>query len=481
MKKLKILAIIWLIVLTISFSKAENILNFGEFFTTYFDTIWSDVPKSYKYIKLNFKNLTQSWKVYDALQKWVYLDLLPNQNIDLHLNQKITQKQIATLIKSNFWIDIDYTSWMVNQDRLLNILQQLQEAEYQDTNVQDKIMEHVYDTLQSNYFYEEVLKDDIMTYGAIKWMVKSLNDPYTEYFSPEEAKEFNEDINGEFEWIGAYLEKNKKWEITIVSPLKWSPAAKAGIQAQDIIIQINNKEINSETSLSDVVKSIKWPQWTTVKLKIKRNSKELDFTIKREKITIENIESKIPDNQYCYMAIHMFALWINKDFDLNMTKFKDCSKYIFDLRNNPWGGLKEVADMLWYFIPNGEPIVTIKNRYWSEELKAKNKPYKVDKNIMILINWWSASASEIFAWTIKDYIPSTLLIWEKTFWKWSVQSIIDYLDWSMLKYTQAKRYTWKSKRNIDKDWIDPDIKIQDNPETANDEMLDSIQNLSFRK
>jgi C-terminal processing protease CtpA/Prc len=99
--------------------------------------------------------------------------------------------------------------------------------------------------------------------------------------------------------------------------------------------------------------------------------------------------------------------------------------------------------------------------------------------MMVMVNRFSASASEIFAWTIKDYIPNTLLIWDKTFGKWSVQSIIDYTDWSMLKYTQAKRYTWKFKRNIDKDGIDSDIKIKDNPETKNDEVLDSIENLDF--
>lgn len=471
--------IILLLILTISVSKAEKFLNFGEFFTVYFDTIWSDIPQSYKYIKLNFKNINNTWKVYNALQKWVYMNLLPNQKIDLKLNQKITQKQVSMLIKSNFDTDIQYLSWWVTLDRLWDILLQLQELDFQRTSTQDQIMEHVYDTLKSNYFYENSLKDEVMNYWAIKWMVKSLNDPYTEFFTPDEAKEFNEDINWEFEWIWAYLEKNKNWEIIIVSPLKWSPAQKAGIQAQDIIIQINDTSITPDTNLTQVVKMIKWPQWTTVKLKIRRSGKELDFIIKRERIVIENIESKILDNQYCYMAIHLFSLWINKDFDLNMTKFKDCPKYVFDLRNNPWWWLKEVADMLGYFIPNWEPVVTIKNRYWSEDLKAKNKPYKVDKNIMILINWGSASASEIFAWTIKDYIPSTLLIWEKTFGKWSVQSIIDYLDWSMLKYTQAKRYTWKSKRNIDKDWIDSDIKIKDNLETTNDEILDSIQKLSF--
>lgn len=465
--------------LTISISKAERFLNFGEFFTIYFNTIWSNIPKSYKYIKLNFKNIAHTWKVYDALQKWVYMDYLPNQNIDLNLSKKITQKQVSMLIKSNLEIDIQYLSWQVTPDRLWNILLELQNQNFQNISTQDEIMNHVYNTLESNYFYKDALKDDIMSYWAIKWMVKSLEDPYTEFFTPDEAKEFNEDINWEFQWIWAYLEKNKKWEIIIVSPLKWSPAEKAGIQAKDIIIQIDNQEINPESTLWEVVKMIKWPKWTSIKLKIKRWDKELNFVITREKITIENLESKILDNEYCYTAIHLFSFWIDKDFDWNMGKFQNCTKYIFDLRNNPWWWLKEVSNMLGYFIPTWETTVSIKDRYWNEDLKSKEKPYKVKKDIIILINWWSASASEIFAWTIKDYIPNTILIWEKTFGKGSVQSIIDYVDWSMLKYTQAKRYTWKSKKNIDKDWISPDIKIQDNPDTTNDEILDNIKKLNF--
>jgi carboxyl-terminal processing protease len=224
---------------------------------------------------------------------------------------------------------------------------------------------------------------------------------------------------------------------------------------------------------------IKWPKWTAVKLKVRRWDKEIDFTVTREKIIVENIESKILNNNYCYMAIHMFSFWIDRDFDLNIWKLKDCTKYVFDVRNNPGWWLKEVSDMLWYFVPTWETTVSIKDRYGTEDLKAINKPFKINKNVIVLINWWSASASEIFAWTIKDYIPGTLLIWEKTFGKWSVQNIIDYVDGSMLKYTQAKRYTWKSKRNIDKEGIDSDIKIKDNPDTTNDEILDSIQKLNF--
>lgn len=479
MNKFKFIVLTILIIISLQTTKAEYFLNFADFFTVYFDTIWADIPQSYKYIKLNFKNINQDSKVYPSLQKWVYMDLMSNQNINLHLNQKITQKQVSILIKSNFGIDIQYLSWWVTLDRLSDILSQLQQSNFQDINTQDQIMQHVYDTLQSNYLYKDAIQDDIITYWTIKWMVNSLNDPYTEFFTPDEAKEFNDDISWEFQWIWAYLEKTSNWEIIIVSPIQWSPADQAGIQAQDQIIKINDTSIDSDISIAQVVKMVKGPQWTSVKIKIKRWDQQLDFTIIREQITIQNIQSQILPNNYCYTAIHMFSFWIDKEFDTNMTKFKDCTKYIFDVRNNPGWWLYEVSDILWYFVPTWETTISIQDRYWIQDLKARNKPHKIDKNIIILINWWSASASEIFASTIKDYIPNTLLIWEKTFGKWSVQSIIDYTDWSMLKYTQSKRYTWKSQRNIDKQWINPDIKLIDNPSTQQDEVLDKIQNLNF--
>lgn len=120
-----------------------------------------------------------------------------------------------------------------------------------------------------------------------------------------------------------------------------------------------------------------------------------------------------------------------------------------------------------------------KSIYISEDLIPQNKLPKIEKNIIILINKWSASASEIFAWTIKDYIPSTVLIWEQTFGKWSAQSIKNYTDWSILKYTQSKRYTWKTQRNIDKQWISPDIKMTDNSETEIDEIIEFAKKIQF--
>jgi C-terminal processing protease CtpA/Prc len=121
-------------------------------------------------------------------------------------------------------------------------------------------------------------------------------------------------------------------------------------------------------------------------------------------------------------------------------------------------------------------------KYKNEEHKiiaSDNKKKLTDENIIILINWGSASASEIFAWVIKDYVPNSILLWTKTFWKWSVQNLINYTDWSMFKYTVAKRYTGLSEKNIDHIWFDPDLKLEDNIKTEMDEVLEVAKIYNF--
>lgn len=479
MKFYKILIIIWLFIFSIAASKAEHFLNFWEFITIYFNTIWSQIPQSYKYIKLNFKNIDPNSEVYSALQKWVYMDMFPNKKIDLHLDNKVSQKQVVSLVKKNFWINFYYNTWLVTTSLLKEILFTLQNSDLEKISTQDEVMLDVYDILSNDYFFQENIDEEKMTYWAIKWLVNSLEDPYTQYFDPEEAKQFNDELNWDFEWIWAYIEKNKKWETIIISPIKWSPAEKAWLQAWDIIIRINNKDINIDENLSNIVKKIKWPSWSEVIITVKRWNKEIDFTVIRDKIKIINIEAEQLDNNSCYIWIHMFTRGIDKEFDKIIKELKNCNKYIFDVRNNPWGGLFEVSEILWHFLQKGEISSVIKSLNTTENLIPTDKTPKIDKNIIILINKWSASASEIFAWTIKDYIPSTILIWEQTFGKWSVQSVRNYKDWSILKYTQSRRYTWKSQRNIDKQWISPDIKIIDNPDTQVDEIFEFIKKLKF--
>lgn len=363
MKIIKTLLAIWFLVFSISLSKAEYFLNFWEFLTIYFNTIWSQVPKSYQYINLDFKNIEPTSNIYSALQKWVYMDLFPNKKIDLKLNRKVNQKQVASLIKNNFWVNLYYQSWLATTQRLKEVIYLLDNYNIENLTTQDEIMLDVYDTLTNDFLFQEKVDEKNMVYWAIKWMVNSLEDPYTEFLDPSEASDLNDELNWDFEGIWAYIKKNKKWETIIASPIKWSPAEKVWLQAWDIITKIDNKQIDKEESITNIVKMIKWPSWSKVKIQIKRWDNEINFSIIREKITIQNIEGKKLDNNTCYIWIHMFVRWIDQDFSKLLSETKWCTKYIFDLRNNPWWWLYEVSNMLWHFIPNWEKSSVIKSLY----------------------------------------------------------------------------------------------------------------------
>jgi carboxyl-terminal processing protease len=312
-------------------------------------------------------------------------------------------------------------------------------------------------------------------YWTVQGLVNSLKDEYTVFFPPTEAKDFNDELTAEYEWIWAYIEMIKPGELIIVSPISWSPAEKIGLKAGDRIIEINGNKIGESTDVQTVTSRIKWPEGSQVTIKILRDKKEFAFKVKRERITIKNVELKQLSWNICDVSIRMFGLWTANEFASIITQSQDkkCKKYIFDLRNNPWWSLDDVASILSYFVPDNKPVVIIKSTTENTIIHASPNTIKItDKPIMILINKGSASASEIFAGTIKEYGKKVTLLGEKSFWKWSVQQLVEYSDWSILKYTIAKRYTGKLQKNIDKNWIDPDIKITDNPETKADEILE---------
>jgi carboxyl-terminal processing protease len=172
----------------------------------------------------------------------------------------------------------------------------------------------------------------------------------------------------------------------------------------------------------------------------------------------------------------MFEFWLANHFETILWNLAQnhCSKYIIDLRNNPGGSLEEVAGMLDYFVPTWSPILSVKSRTSDQFLFSSNTVYPklTGETIRILINKWSASASEIFAWVVREYVPGTVLVGTQSYGKWSVQDLVYYDDGSLLKYTVAKRYTWKKDLNIDKIWFTPDVKIEDVVGTGKDAVLD---------
>jgi len=500
MKKL-LLTMLWSIYLLGSFIYADNLhkteiinksLTYQDFFIQYFDTLGENLPQSYKYIQLNYKNIEKNTPIYKSLQKWVFLGILWNETISLPLKKLATQRIIAQIIKKEQKTTIQYSSQeLATTNRVNKILKNVQDQKRLETtnisfSIQEKIMQEVYNTISTSHINSDNINQKDLEYWAIKGMVNAVWDDYTMYFPPQEASAFKDTIEWEFEGIWAYIEMPKKWELTIITPLDNSPAKKAGIQAWDIITHINWKEITEDTSIVNAVSQIKWPVGSEVTLTIKRKEKSFNITLKREKIIIESVKL---DNTFqiwtCYLEMKIFNsdIWASFTQGLKNLKKYNCNKYIFDVRNNPGWDLGEVNKILHHFVPTWSTNIIIKSKRNTQRFKSeKTDPKLLNKNIIILINKGSASASEIFAWTIKEYWGDrVVLIWEKTFWKGSVQEVINYVDWSSLKYTIAKRYTGKKEINVWHKWINPDILIVDDEKTEIDEQLEAAKKYRFKK
>jgi len=320
----------------------------------------------------------------------------------------------------------------------------------------------VYSLLKEKYYSLDWIKKKDLVDWAIKWMVDAIWDKHSEFMTSKEAKAFNDALSWDFEGIGAVVETNPLW-VKIDRILKGSPAKKFWLLKWDIITKANQNKLEW-LSVWEAVEKIKWPAWTKVKLEILRvwEKKALEKEITRAKIKIPTVETKeFDDNKdIWYIALNMFWETSSEEFEKALEKFKNKKWIIIDLRENWWWYLTSAVEILSNFIENWKKLVSVK---WKNILD--NQSYKSawikDKylgKIVILIDWNSASASEITAWALHDY-KKAILVWEKSYGKWSVQEPFLFSDWSQIKFTIAKWFTPKWI-NIDKDWIKPDIEVK---------------------
>lgn len=448
------------------------------------EKILKEVPKSYKYIKLEFLDIKPNTKLYEALQKMVYVDIVSNKKININKNKYLWAYYFYNLINYLTWIKLTNQqnkqtlksrNTSLDDLKIINsIINNINEKIiYNDifSNVESneeynkfQILLDVYNTLLNEHLDSEKLDKIKIIYSAIEWLSNWSQDQFTTFFPPVKSKWFSQDLNWEFEWIWAYIEMKKPWLLKIISPISWFPAEKSWLKWWDIITKINEIIIDEKMSIEDCVALIKWPAWTTVKLTILRNNEELEIEILRAKIILKDVEYKIIDNKFFYIKVRMFWNKVFGEFVNSIEELKkqtEIKKVIIDLRNNPGWYLDSAVNILSLFIQKKDPVVIVKykdsessyNSYWYDKLDLWNY------EIYILANSGTASASEIMIWTLKDYFPNIQIIWEKTYWKWSVQTIKSYYDWSTLKYTIAKWFTWKNKIWIDWVWISPDTEI----------------------
>lgn len=329
----------------------------------------------------------------------------------------------------------------------------------------------VYDTLTKDY-YKKVDKEKLVD-AAIKGMVSGLDDPYSEYMTKSEQESFTGEMSGEFSGIGAEMGE-EDGKIIISSPIKGSPAEKAGVKSKDELIKIDGKDV-SGMSTSKVVSKIRGKKGTTVKLTLKRgDNAPFDIKIVRDTIHIDSVESKMEKNHVAVITVNKFQEGTAKEFHEALTKMdeKGMKKLVLDFRNNPGGYLDEASKMANEFLDKGDVILYSEDRDGTQKpLKAKNpeNPITKDLKTTIILNEGSASASEVFALALKDHDKATI-VGTKSFGKGIVQTATPYKDDSMLKYTLSKwlspNKTWIHKKGITPD---KEIKL---PSYANIHILD---------
>lgn len=357
---------------------------------------------------------------------------------------------------------LSFSIGLYANNSLNNYYQSLYPA-YQ-TEINFGLLGEVYQNLQDYFFKPEKLDKNKLIYGAASGMVESVGDPYTTFFNPEEAKNFEEDISGTFEGIGMQVgEKNEK--LTVIAPLKNTPAQRAGILAGDKILKIDGKSTEGMV-VEEAVSLIRGEKGTKVILTILREGWDnpQDFEIIRDiieipnsELTIEEIDGKI----ISYLAIFQFN---NKTYDDFKIQAKNISKansdgIILDLRNNPGGLLDQVEKIAGWFLEKGDLIVIEEERGQKINKGISLGPSTFAKMpIVILINQGSASASEILAAALKDN-RQILIIGEKSYGKGTVQRLIPLSDGSNIKITIANWLTPKGS-TIEGEGIKPDIEIE---------------------
>lgn len=309
-------------------------------------------------------------------------------------------------------------------------------------------------------YAKQPVKDSDLFYGALQGLAAGVGDPYTVYFPPKAAEEFNKSLDGEFSGIGAEIGV-KNNELVVIAPLPGTPADKAGLLPGDKIYAID-KIVSIGMDANTAVQKIRGVAGTPVVLTVMRNSftKTKDFTIIRQKINIPSVTYSVKNKNVAYIRIMQFNQNTVPDFDKYVKQMQNSkiSKLIVDLRNNPGGYLESAVSLGSEWVTEGK-IVSEKysNGDINDHFTSGDHPLQNIKTI-VLVNGGSASASEILAGALQDHKKATV-IGEKTFGKGSVQDYENLSDGSSLKITVALWYTPNDK-NINEQGIQPDIEVK---------------------
>lgn len=308
-------------------------------------------------------------------------------------------------------------------------------------------------------YYKDPVDRDRLLRGAIRGALEELGDPYTAYLDPKEYEEFVGSIEGEFTGIGIFVDQDGKY-ITVVAPIKGTPADQAGLQAGDRILEVDGTSLVGEP-LEKAVRLIRGPAGTQVRLKVERPSdgRVFEVTLTRAVVQVPVLESELLPGQIGYIKLYSFSSDAPDRFGRAWAELKQqgARALVLDLRDNPGGYLDAAVRLAGYFVPPGQPVVqTLRRGGVKDQEVARGTPIGVP--LVVLVNKGSASAAEILAGAIQDYGVGKL-VGTTTFGKGTVQELLPLEAGGVLKVTIAEYRTPKG-RAVHQQGLTPDVVVE---------------------
>jgi len=335
----------------------------------------------------------------------------------------------------------------------------------------DSRIQLIRDYLDKEYL-GEITNEEELIESAIKGYVEGVGDKYTEYYTKEEYEELMIDVNGNFVGIGVYLSEDIYGNVVIISPIEGSPAEEADLKMGDIIRKVNGESCE-DMEIDVVSKKVKGEEGTTVDLEILREGELINKTIERRLIEIHPINAEILEGDIGYIEVLSFDNGSSKEFKTKLNELleKDVKALIIDVRDNGGGLVTEAINISELFLPKGKIIMKELDKTSKEKETKSIIKESIDSKIpvVVLANEYSASASEIFVGALKDNQVAKI-VGTKTFGKGVMQEILPVSSGGALKVT-IKEFRTPNGDIINEIGIEPDVSVEDNEETEEDEQL----------
>lgn len=330
----------------------------------------------------------------------------------------------------------------------------------------------ILNSLIDRYYIGDVDETDLSE-GVYKGYIEGLGDPYSVYYDEEETKQMSESLSGEFGGVGALMSQDRETGvITVLQVYDGSPAQEAGMRDGDTLYKVEGEEVTGE-DLSDVVSKVKGEKGTQVTLTVLRadTGDEEELTITRDTIEAQTVSHEMKENNVGYIRIAEFDSVTYEQYKEALEDLEDqgMERLIVDLRSNPGGNLDTVCDILDLMLPEGL-IVYTEDKNGEREEYTSDEENQFDKPLVVMMNGYSASASEIFAGAIQDYGLGQI-VGTQSYGKGVVQSVFDLQDGTSVKLTIAEYFT-PNGRSIDGEGITPDVEVEyqydeNNPDADN--------------